>query len=259
VQPVSWKLDGDVAWIEFGDPAAANLLDLPLLEALPLALKAAEDQARVAVLRGRGGTWSSGYAIDKIPAELFDTDPAVVHAHPFERCMRAVADCRVPTLAALEGHAIGGALELAAACDLRLATAGARFGITAARLGLVYPFAGLERFWQLLGPATVRRLLFTGELVDTSEAERIGLVHAVVPHEAFDANLDTWARRIASCAPLAVQGMKATLRLFERAPMVSDATMRRMLALRHDAYRSDDFREGCDAFATKREPRFRGR
>ncbi len=259
MQPVSLRVDSDVAWIDFGDPAEANVLDLPLLEALPPALAAAEDQARVIVLRGRGGTWSSGYAIDKIPAELFDSDPAVVRAHPFERCMRAVADCRLPTLAAVAGHAIGGGLELAAACDLRLASAGTRFGITAARLGLVYPLAGLERFWRLLGPAAARRLLLSGELVDASEAEHLGLVQAVVLPDEFDVAVETLARRVASCAPLAVQGMKATLRMFERAPVHSDADLRRMLALRHHAYRSDDFHEGCDAFAAKREPRFRGR
>jgi enoyl-CoA hydratase/carnithine racemase len=256
---VSLQLDEDVARIQFGDPAARNLLTVPLLEALPAALAEARARgARVIVLRGRGDIWSGGYDIGQIPADLFDADPRAALQHPFERCMRAVADCELPVIAAVNGHAIGGALELAVSCDLRVALEAARFGVTAARLGLVYPQAGIEKLWQLLGPAAARRLLFTAELVDAAEAARIGLVHRVVAAPEFDAAVDTLARRIASCAPLAVQGMKRILRIVERGLPVSEADVLTILALRQDSFQSADFQEGRAAFEAKREPHFRG-
>jgi enoyl-CoA hydratase/carnithine racemase len=224
VQPVSLRLDRDVAWIEFGDPAARNLLTVPLLDAVPPALaEAARRGARVVVLRGRGPVFSAGYDIAQIPADLFDADPRAALAHPFERCMRAVVDCPLPTLAAVNGHAVGGAVELAISCDLRIARSGARFGITAARLGLVYPHTGLEKLVRVVGAANARRLLFTGDLVEAEEARHVGLVHV------------------------------------ERdAPLAGD-DIRRILALRQQSYQSRDFAEGRAAFEAKRDPRFEGR
>jgi enoyl-CoA hydratase/carnithine racemase len=258
--PVELRIEAEVAWIEFGDPAALNLLTLPLLAALPEALRDADARgARVAVLRGRGEFFSAGYDIAQIPPELFATDARTVDAHPFERCMRAVAECPLPTIAAVNGHAIGGAVELAISCDLRLARAGARLGITAARLGLVYPHAGVEKLVRLVGPAHARRLLFTGDLVEAEVAERLGLVNQVVAAAEFDTAVEALARRIASSAPLAVRGMKQILRRIESGTPLTAADVHQLLELRARSYRSEDFREGRAAFATKRAPRFRGR
>jgi enoyl-CoA hydratase/carnithine racemase len=173
--------------------------------------------------------------------------------------MRAVVDCPLPTVAAINGHAIGGAVELAVSCDLRLARRGARFGITAARLGLVYPHAGLEKMLRLLGPGNTRRLLFTGELVDADEACSLGLVNRVAGVDEFQDAVAFLARQIASAAPLAVQGMKQILRLVERSTALSEADILQILALRQQSYHSEDFQEGRRAFAERREPRFRGR
>jgi enoyl-CoA hydratase/carnithine racemase len=232
---------------------------LPLLEELPRVLAQAESRARVVVLRGRGAFFSAGYDIGQIPPELFRADPATALVHPFESCMRAVVDCRLPTIAAVNGHAIGGALELAVSCDLRVARAGARFGVTAGRLGLVYPHAGLEKMLRLLGPANVRRLLFTAEQVEAEEAKELGLVNRVVGAHEFDGAVEGLARQIASSAPLAVQGMKQILRLVERNRALSESDIMQILELREQSYHSEDFQEGRAAFAERREPRFRGR
>jgi len=260
LEPVALRVENRVAKIEFGDPAKQNLLTVPLLDAMAQALGAAvAAEARVVVVRGRGSVWSAGYDIAQIPAALFDARAAAVEEHPFERCMRAVRDCPLPTIAAVNGHAVGGALELALSCDLRLACAGSRLGITAARLGLVYPHAGLETLWRLVGPAQARWLLFTGDLLSADEAARIGLVDRVVARPAFDDQVADLAQRIASGAPQAVQGAKEIFRRLERRVALSDADVRAILELRQRSYASDDFREGRDAFAAKRPPRFRGR
>lgn len=260
MDPVSSRLDSGVAWIEFGDPTQRNLLTLPVLEALPLALAEAEARgARVVVLRGRGDLWSAGYDVGQIPPQLFDSDPSTVAEHPFERCMRAVFECRLPTIAALNGHAFGGAVELAVSCDIRLARAGARLGSPAARLGIVYSHTGLEKFLRLVGPGHTREIFFAARVLDAAEAERIGLVNRVVPAEEFDAAVRTLAGEIAACAPLAVQGMKQVLRIVKSGMPVSEAEVREILALRQRTFQSEDFQEGRAAFAAKREPRFRGR
>jgi enoyl-CoA hydratase/carnithine racemase len=260
VEPVACRVESGVAWIEFGDPAVRNVLAVPLLEALPRAIAdALQHDARVVVLRGRGDLWSAGYDVGEIPPDLFAADPRATLAHPYERCMRDVAACPVPTLAAVNGHAFGGGVELAVSCDLRLLRAGSRMGIPAARLGLVYPHAGIATLLRLLGPAPTRYLLYTGEPVDDAHAERIGLVDRVVPAAEFDAAVTALATRIAAGAPLAVRGMKRILTTLERGTALTDADVQGMLELRQASYQSADFREGRAAFASKREPRFEGR
>ena len=260
MDPVSLQLDGEVARVEFGDPATRNLLTVPVLEGLPRALAEAEVRgARVIVLRGRGDVWSGGYDIGEIPPTLFDADPEIVRQHPFERCMRAVEECVVPTIAAINGHALGGGLELAASCDLRLVCDGARLGIPAARLGIVYSQTGLAKFVRLVGPAHTRMMFFTGRRIDAAEAARIGLVNAVVPADDFDRAVTLLAQDIAASAPFAVQSMKRLLRLTERGGPLSAAEEVEVHALRRQAFHSDDFNEGRAAFQAKRAPRFTGR
>lgn len=260
MEPVALRLEEHVAWIEFGDPARRNVLTIPLLEALPhVLMEAVVRGARVVVLRGRGDVWSGGYDIEAIPEDLFDTDPERVEAHPFERCMRAVADCPLPTVAAVNGHAFGGALELAVSCDLRLAHRDARFGVPAARLGIVYSQTGLAKFVRLVGPAHTRWLFYTGRAVDATEAERIGLVNRAVDGADFDAEVAGLAADIAACAPLAVQSTKQLLQITENGAPLDPVVVGTILALRQRAYRSEDFREGRAAFTEKRPPRFQGR
>jgi len=260
MQPASIRVEQQVAWIEFGDPTQRNVLDESVLLALLAALQQAEAaDARVVVLAGRGDAWSAGYDVARIPAELFDTDAAVVAAHPFERCMRAIADLRLPTIAALRGAVFGGALELAISCDLRLAHSATQFGFTPARLGLVYSHTGLAKLSRLLGPGQARLLAFTGRTIGAAEAARVGLVHDVLDDAQFTSGVGALASEVAACAPLAVQGMKRILGIVERGNVVSADDVRAILRLRHDAFTSAGFSEGRRAFAEKRAPRFEGR
>lgn len=259
MHPVDLRFANNVARIEFGDPAERNVLDERLLEALVDALHRAQESARVVVLSGRGNLWSAGYDVSQIPAALFAEDAATVAAHPFERCMRALQECPLPTIAALCGAVFGGALELAVSCDLRLASAETHFGFTPARLGIVYSHTGLEKLSRLLGPAHARLLVFTGRSIEARLAERIGLVNQVCETGELDAGVQHLADEIAACAPLAVQGMKRVLGLVERGAPLSVEELQSVLRLRHRAFTSADFAEGRAAFAAKRPPYFEGR
>ncbi len=259
MQPVDIDIQDHIAHVRFGDPAQRNVLTVPLLEALVQALeRVTESDGRVAVLRGRGDTWSAGYDVGAIPADIFADEPDVVAAHPFERCMAAVRDCPLPLVAAVQGDVFGGALELAASCDLVVAHAQTRFGLTPARLGLVYSHTGLRTLLRRVGSAHARMLVFTAESVEADEAARMGLANEVVPAAEFEARVEARARQIAASAPLSVRGMKRILRLLERGHDLNEAELRDILALRQRSYASDDFREGQAAFREKRPPRFRG-
>jgi len=259
VSPVELQLQDDIAWIRFGDPEQQNRLTVAVLTALAETLQRAVDaRARVIVLRGRGGLWSAGYDVARIPPEIFAADPETVSAHPFERCMAAVRACPVPLLAAVERIVFGGALELAISCDLVVAHSETRFGLTPARLGLIYSHTGLRTLLNRVGSAHARMLVFTAQTVDAAEAARMHLINEVCDVPRYEARVAELAERIAGCAPLSVRGMKQVLRALEEDRELSDATLREILELRHSAYQSADFREGQVAFDAKRDPRFRG-
>ena len=259
MEPVELHIEDDVGRIRFGDPQQRNLLTIPVLQALPEALqKAVGTGVRTIVIRGRGDTWSAGYDVARIPPEIFAAEPRTVAEHPFERCMAAVRECPVALVAAVQGDVYGGGLELAVSCDLVVARDDTRFGLTPARLGLVYSHTGLRTLLRRVGSAHARLLVFTGRSIDAAEAFRIGLVNELTDADTFEARTDDLARQVARCAPLSVRGMKHVLGVIERSPELTDDERREILELRKRAYESQDFREGQSAFRDKRTPRFRG-
>jgi enoyl-CoA hydratase/carnithine racemase len=163
----------------------------------------------------------------------------------------------VPVIGVLNGAAVGGALELAIACDWRIARRGARLAMPAAHLGVVYAADGLRRFVAAMGPARTRRLFLTGTPVEADEALAIGLVDEVVPEDALWDVARAAAADVARAAPLAVAGTRAVVReLVEGAPpsLVEETAA----GWRARAFGSDDFREGLAAFRERRPPSFRG-
>jgi enoyl-CoA hydratase/carnithine racemase len=248
-----------VARVTIDNAAKRNALDRPILEGLASTL--ARLDARCVVLTGAGSVFSAGYDIGDLAPERLAEEAADLLTHPFEAALAALDAVEVPVVAALGGHAFGGGLELALACDLRVCAAGARLGMPPARLGVVYAPSGLRRFLHLVGPTHARELFFTGRPVAAERAVAIGLVDRLLPRAEAEAEAVALADEIAGNAPLAVQGMKRIFRLLETAAErgLTELEREEIAALRRTAFESDDVREGRAAFLEKRAPRFSGR
>ena len=245
-----------VARLTISNPEKRGALDRALLDELVAAL--ARLDARCVLLTGEGRAFCAGYDIEELMAEGYDD--GVEAAHPFPAALAAIEAYPYPVVAALNGYAIGGGLELAIACDLRIAADTIALGMPPAKLGVVYAHAGLNRFLTAIGAARTRELFLTGRRIDAATAERWGLVNEVVEAEAFEDATLTLAREIATNAPLSLRGNKAAIRaLVTRAGALDAAVATALDAERRAAFESADLREGLRAFGEKRAPEWRGR
>src|ERR671926_7519 len=188
------------------NPAKRNALDHAILDGIATALDGAgvDDGTRCVLLTGADGMFSSGYDLGDLEDEVFAEEAERLVAHPFAAALDALDACPVPTLAALPGHTIGGGLELALACDLRIAADGIRLGMPPAKLGLVYSHTGLRRFLQTIGVPRTRELFLLGRNIDARTALDWGLVNAVVLPADLDEEGLEWAAELAANAPLSV-------------------------------------------------------
>ena len=241
-----------VARVTIDNAAKRNALDRPILEGLASTLP--ELDARCIIVTGAGSVFSAGYDIGDLCAERLAEEAAELLTHPFEAALAAMDAVEVPVVAAMGGHAFGGGLELALACDLRVCAAGAKLGMPPGRLGVVYSHTGLRRFVDAIGAARTRELFLTARPITADTALAWGLVNEVVEDVAGHAV--ALAAEIASLAPLSVRGNKRVLRALD--PPLDDALVAELHALRDAAFRSEDFAEGVRAFTEKRQPRWRG-
>ena len=250
-----------VARLRLNNPGKRNPLDHDVLDALGTALPDLDRgiEVRCIVITGTGRAFSAGYDIGAIPEQSFERDAEALVAHPFHAAMEAVSAHPYPVLAAINGHCLGGGLELAVRCDLRVCVAGAKLGMPPAKLGLIYGHTGLERFIDVIGVAATRDLFLTGRTLDAERALAIGLVGEVVQDDEIDAAALDLAALIAANAPLSMKGNKRAIETLARFPRLTPEQERELIELRESCFASEDFREGIAAFAEKREPRWQGK
>jgi enoyl-CoA hydratase/carnithine racemase len=250
-----------VARITIRNPAKRNALDHDILDGIATLMDELDEgiATRCVILAGSDGMFSAGYDIGDIPDEVFAEEAERLVAHPFSRAIEAVERFPFPTLAAINGHALGGGLELALTCDLRIAASGAKLGMPPAKLGLIYSHTGLEKFLDSVGPARTRELFFTGRNVDADRAEQIGLVHEVAQPDQIDRTAVALAAEIAGNAPVSLRGNKQIINKLARFGRLSEEDERAVIELRLSSFRTRDFREGVRAFGEKRKPNWEGR
>jgi enoyl-CoA hydratase/carnithine racemase len=245
--------------LTISNPAKRNALDHPILDAIAAVLDDIGD-ARAVLLTGAEGMFSSGYDIGEIPDDVFAEEAERLVAHPFASALGALEDCAVPTVAALPGHTIGGGLELALACDLRVAADGILLGMPPAKLGLVYSHTGLRRFLEAIGAPRTRELFLTARNLDARTALEWGLVNRVVGVSDLESAALDLVQDLAANAPLSVRGNKRAIHELLAAERQLDPEVEReLIELREASFRSDDLREGVRAFGQKRPARWKGR
>lgn len=231
-----------VATVVIHHPAKRNAMTAAMWRALPPLLDAlaADPGVRTLVLTGEGGTFCAGADISTLQGSPEEAQRLAVLAE------EALAAFPKPTLAAVRGHCVGGGSQLAAACDLRFAEEGALFGVTPAKLGIVYPASSTRRLASLVGPAATKYLLFSGELIDTARALRTGLVDEVLPAGELDKRVAEFTRILASRSQLT----QAAAKEFANGHTDRDTYWAKR------ARDSGDTAEGVAAFLERRQPRF---
>ncbi len=248
---------GAIVWVTFNRPQARNAMTFQMYDALVRVCDAveADPDVRVLVLRGAGDkAFVAGTDISQF--QTF-TDPQ--HAIDYESRMDGVIarleSVQRPTIAMVRGYAVGGGASLALACDLRIATPDAKFGVPIARtLGNCLSMTNYSRLVDLIGPARTKELIFTAKMIEAADAKTMGLVNEIVEPDAIEARTREIAESIAANAPITIRVTKEAVRrvlLHRRPPRSEDLILQ--------AYMSEDFREGVRAFLDKRKPVWRGR
>jgi len=256
--PILTARDGAIATVTLNKPEKLNALSQAMWARLGDVMRTldADDSVRCIVLRGAGNkAFAAGADISEFHAERSNSAQAKRYSETGIGWMHAVAKCRHPTVALIQGACVGGGLLIASQCDLRICNESARFGVPVKNLGLTESYDELQAMMRVIGPAASLEILLEGRIWGAREAFEKGLVNRVVPDDEVEKEAYATARRIADGAPLVARWHKKFIhRLLEPQPLTAQE--------RDEGYAcfdTADFREGVAAFLAKRKPQFTGR
>ena len=255
---VLYATEGPLAILTFNRPETHNAMTWQMYQALVEACDQAEADSniRVFILRGAGGkAFVAGTDIGQF-REFRTREDGIAYEARLDEVLDRLERVTKPTIAQVDGVAAGGGCAIAMTCDLRLCTPDARFGVPVARtLGNCLSAATYSRFLDLIGPARLKEMMFTGRFFDAAEAAAVGLVNRIVDADRIDAAVRELAQIIAANAPLTIKASKEMVRRLQARRRIASQEGHDLIAM---CYTSDDFREGVDAFLAKRAPRWKG-
>jgi enoyl-CoA hydratase/carnithine racemase len=253
-------LDGQVLHIRFNNPAKHNALSVDMWEAVPPLLERAEKDpnVRMVVFSGEGEkAFISGADISQFEDMRAAKEAVKRYEQMAEAALQGIFEFSKPTVACIRGYCIGGGVNVAISCDIRVASSNSVFSIPASRLGLGYRFSAMKNLVQLVGPGFAKDIFFTGRRLDAAEALRIGLVNRIAEPDGLDALLAEYTTAITTGAPLTIKAGKRIMQEVLALDADFDADMCRRLIL--DCFESEDYAEGRKAFMEKRKPVFKGK
>ena len=248
--------DGAVAWLVLNRPEKRNPISYAMWRKLPdlVAEVEGDDSLKVLVVKGAGEkAFSAGADISEFDRYRADSEGARVYNEATHVGERALAGMKKPSIAMVRGFCIGGGCELALACDFRFSDTTGRFGITPARLGIVYSLTATKQLVDLVGPAVAKYILFSGEHLPAERAYEVGLVDELLEPQELEGRTVEFAQLLASRSQHTIRSMKRIIGLIAAGQVEDDE---RTLKMRNDSFDGEDYKEGVRAFLEKRPPRF---
>ncbi len=253
-------LEGSTLHIRFNNPARHNALSVDMWEAVPplLALAEKDDRVRLVVFSGAGEkAFVSGADISQFEDMRAAREAVTRYEQMAEEALMSIHNCAKPTLAAIQGYCIGGGINVAISCDMRIAATNSVFSVPAARLGLGYRYSAMKNLVDLIGPGAAKDLFFTARKIDAHEALSLGLITRTCAPEAFAALLAEYTSALDANAPLTIRAAKIiTAEILKPSPNLDRDGCQ---ALIRGCFDSADYAEGRKAFMEKRKPVFQGR
>src|SRR5881296_2894372 len=252
--------DGAIATVVFNRPKMRNAISLAMWTEIARVTEglAKDDSVRAIVYRGAGReAFASGADISEFEEHRKDTATALRYNAQTSAAYTAIRECPKPTVAMVFGFCMGGAMAVAMACDLRFAAEGAKFGIPAARLGIIYGADSVGQLVDLVGPAYAKDILYSARTVEDREALAMGFIQRLVPAGELERYTHDYLRKVSENAPLSVRGAKVTIESYLLG--LTEEWRKKLRDRTIEATESEDYREGTRAFLEKRAARFQGR
>jgi len=252
--PILFAGADDVATITLNRPDKRNALNEAMWAGLAEAIRKADamPEVKIIVIRGAGGHFAAGADISEFGTVYASRERGAEYSRIVAEGVTAIADAAKPVIAMIEGSCVGGGMAIALACDLRMASAEAKCGITPAKLGIVYGFGDTKRLVDAVGPSKAKDILFTGRIMDVSEALAIGLVDEVHAADKLESAVTAKCATMVANSQWSIRGSKEMVRLILAGGRESQETTAKFL----NAVEQMDFKEGHTAFMEKRPPRF---